>query len=177
MLFEAFQKRQAVRIHYDGPSEPEFETILEPYRLFFCKHCWYVLGQSSRHRDRRIFNLGRITELEKTNIAFEIPAGFTLHKYFGNAWRMIREPGLDQKVTIRFSPRVARNVAEVIWHPTQRIVWNEDNSIELTVTVSGLNEISWWILGYGSEAKVLKPVKLQKMIQKHAREMLEQYEE
>ncbi len=176
-LFEAYQSRRSVRIRYKGPTEPEFETVLEPYRLLFCRHSWYVIGRSSRHHERRTFHIGRITNLEKTNASFEIPLGFTLKQYLGNAWRMIREPGPDQKVTVRFAPRVAQNVADVLWHPTQRIVWNEDGSIDYTVTVSGLGEISWWILGYGREAKVLKPDALRKMIKKHVEDMLELYRE
>ncbi len=176
-LFEAYRSKRAVRIRYKSPVEQEFETVLEPYRLFFCRHCWYVIGRSSLHRERRTFSLGRIKKLEKTNISYEIPAGFSLKQYLGNAWQMIREPGLDQKVTVQFSPLVAQNVAEVSWHPTQHIVWNEDNTMDYTVTVSGLNEISWWILGYGREAKVLRPPKLRKIIQQHAQEMLKQYSE
>lgn len=176
-LLDSYHSKKAIRIGYKSPVEPEFETTLEPYRLVFCRHSWYVIGHSGLHRERRTFHLGRITRFEETEISYEVPKGFTLKQYFGNAWRMIREPGPDQKVAVRFSKLVARNVSEVLWHPTQKVAWNEDGSIDYTVTVSGLNEISWWILGYGREAKVLKPVKLRKMIQKHASDMLDQYAE
>ncbi len=172
VMLESLREKRSLRISYKSPVEAEIETILEPYWLFFCRHAWYVIA-----REPRTFHLGRIIHFEKMDRYFKIPVGFTLQQYLGNAWRMIREPGPDQKVTVRFTPLVAQNVAEVYWHPTQRVVWNEDGSMDYTVTVSGLNEISWWILGYGREAKVLRPVKLQKMIQKHATDMLKQYEE
>ncbi len=175
-VLESYQKKRAIRIRFKSPIEPEFVTVLEPY-LFFCRHSWYVIGQSSLHRERRTFHLGRITHMEPTRQSYEIPVGFTLKQYLGNAWRMIREPGPDQKVTVRFSKLVAQNVAEVFWHSTQHIAWNEDGTMDFTVTVSGLNEISWWILGYGSEAKVIRPLKLKKIIQEHAKKMLEQYGE
>jgi len=67
-------------------------------------------------------------------------------------------------VVIRFSKLVAQNVAEVNWHKTQRLALNDDGSLDFKVTVSGLNEISWWILGYGDQAEVLKPAKLRRLV-------------
>ena len=34
----------------------------------------------------------------------------------------------------------------------------------LTFRVDGLSEISWWILGYGDQAEVLKPAELRELI-------------
>jgi proteasome accessory factor B len=45
------------------------------------------------------------------------------------------------------------------------------------VTVSGLQEISWWILGYGDQAEVLKPPELRRLVAGHAARMLERYKE
>ena len=44
------------------------------------------------------------------------------------------------------------------------------------MTVSGLWEISWWILGYGDQAEVLAPAKLRKMIAQRARNLADRYE-
>ena len=67
---------------------------------------------------------------------------------------MIPEKGRDSEVVVRFSKLVAQNVAEVNWHKTQRLAWRDDGTLDFHVTVSGLNEISWWILGYGDQAEV-----------------------
>jgi predicted DNA-binding transcriptional regulator YafY len=42
--------------------------------------------------------------------------------------------------------------------------------------VKGLSEVSWWILGYGDQAEVVKPTALRKMIATHAGQMLRKYE-
>lgn len=174
-FLDAIRARISVRIRYKSPVEPEFDTLLSPYQLYFARHSWYVIGRSSIHREVRMFHLGHILRHERTENSYEIPRGFTLKRFFGNAWSMIREPGPDQEVVVRFSPLVAQNVSEVAWHSTQRVLWNSDGSLDFSVTVSGLNEISWWILGYGKEAEVLKPLKLRQMIRKHAEEMLAKY--
>ena len=123
-----------------------------------------------------MFHIGRIEEIQVTDERFENPKSFSLERFLGNAWSLIPEPGPDSEVKIRFSPLVAQNVSEVRWHKTQQITKNEDGSIVFRVCVSGLNEISWWILGYGKEAEVLKPPELRDIMRKHINEMNRIYE-
>jgi hypothetical protein len=70
---------------------------------------------------------------------------------------------------------VAQNVAEVLWHKTQRVTPNSDGTLDFRVTVSGLGEISWWILGYGAEAEVLAPPELRQRVAQRAAEMAARY--
>ena len=53
-------------------------------------------------------------------------------KHLGNAWRLIPEPGPDWEVCVRFSPLVAKNVAEITWHKTQQTSFNPDGSLDDT---------------------------------------------
>lgn len=86
------------------------------------------------------------------------------------------QSGADFHVLIRFSPLVARNVAEVAWHKTQRLEHRDDGSMDFHVEVSGLNEIVWWILGYGDQAQVLRPAKLRQLVAQRAKNMHVMYE-
>ena len=70
---------------------------------------------------------------------------------------------------------VADNVAEVAWHKTQRVVRNDDGTLDFHVTVSGLQEISWWILGYGDQAEVLQPAELRQLVAARAVRMAQRY--
>jgi proteasome accessory factor B len=175
-LLDAVTRRCCVRIHYDSLSEDKnITTRICPYGLFFSRRSWYVVGRSSLHRAKRTFNLGRIQRLERLDEHFEIPRGFSIESYLGNAWHLIREKGPDREVVVRFSRQVAQNVAEVQWHKTQRIVAHDDGTIDYRVTVSGLNEISWWILGYGDQAEVLQPSELRNLIADRAKRMVQKY--
>ncbi len=175
-LLLAFRRRRAVRIHYDSVAEGKLiSTRVHPYSIFFSRRSWYCVGRSSLHRAVRTFNLGRIRKLELLEDRYRIPNGFSLRRYFRNAWHMIPEPGPDHHVHLRFRPLVARNVAEVRWHRTQRCHFNEDGSLEFWVRVSGLWEISWWVMGYGDQVEVLHPPQLRKMVLQRAENMLRQY--
>ncbi len=175
-LIEAVSLRQSVRIHYGMPTEEgEICTRLSPYRLLFSRRSWYVIGRSSLHRSTRTFNVGRITKLEMLEDSFEIPRGFSIERYLRNAWHLIPEPGPDQEVVVRFDKTVAKNVAEVNWHKTQRVEFNPDGSLDFRVTVSGVREISWWVLGYGDRAEVLQPPELRRIVAAHAAAMSRRY--
>ena len=174
---ESMVKRKAIRIRYKSPSEPDdFFTLLYPYQIMFARRAWYVIGRSSLHRQTRTFHIGRILQIEETDNPYQVPRGFSIERYLGNAWCLIPEQGPDSDVVVRFSKQVAQNVSEVSWHHTQKIVKRQsDGSIDFHVRVSGLNEISWWILGYGKEAEVLQPQALRDKIKGHVVEMYKKY--
>ena len=83
----------------------------------------------------------------------------------------------DREVVVRFSKLVAQNVAEVRWHKTQQLQFNDDGTLDFQVTVSGLKEISWWILGYGDQAEVLAPPKLRQLVAERTERAAAQYRE
>ncbi len=176
-LLDAVADRHNVRIHYESLTEhKKLVTRLSPYRLFFSRRSWYVVGRSSIHRAKRTFHLGRIERIEPLPEHFEIPRGFSIERYLHNAWHIIPEKGPDSEVLVRFRPLVARNVAEVHWHKTQRTAFRDDGSLDFRATVSGLNEISWWILGYGDQAEAIEPLELRRLVADRARRMVDLYD-
>ncbi len=175
-LLAAMAERRCVRIHYESFTEEEcIGAKISPYRVLFQRRSWYVIGRSSVHREVRTFNLARIKKLEILEESYKIPQRFSLDRYLKNAWSLIPEPGPDHQIVIRFSPLVARNVEEVVWHKTQKTTWLENGELEFRATVSGLREISWWVMGYADQAEVLQPLALREMIVERTRTMLQRY--
>ncbi len=164
-IVDAIAKRRVLRMEYESLTEWEtIKTKLRPYHLLFSRRSWYVIGQSSLHGEPRTFNLGRITSLQTMRQKFAAPKHFSLNGYLRNAWHLIPEPGRDHHVVVRFRPMVAQNVAEVVWHKTQELKFREDGSLEFHAHVSGLSEVAWWIMGYGDQAEVIKPMKLRRIV-------------
>ncbi len=175
-LIDAVAHRRAVRIRYDSFTEGEvLRTKLSPYQVLFSRRSWYVIGRSSIHRETRTFNISRISEMESLEDSYKIPRGFSVERYLGNAWHLIPENGRDSVVEIHFQPMVAKNVAEVGWHKTQETEFQPDGSLLFRAKVSGLAEISWWILGYGDQAEVIRPPALREMVSQRAQRMVERY--
>jgi predicted DNA-binding transcriptional regulator YafY len=174
-LLGAIAARRAVHIEYDSFSDGQTMRLkLCPYRMLVSRRSWYAIGRSSVHREVRTFNVGRIRDMQVLDETFYVPRGFSIQRYLGNAWHLIPD-GPDADIVVRFSPMVARNVAEVAWHKTQRVTWRDDHSMDFHVRVAGVREISWWILGYGDQAEVIKPARLRQLIADHAARLIDMY--
>lgn len=174
-LARAIAERKLCRLVYISfQEEKQIAVTVEPLRLVFVARAWYLVAHSRRHRQRRTFKLGRIRTLSVTDETFRPPQTGADAPDFGQAWCMIPEGRLFD-VHLRFLPKVAGNVAEVNWHPSQKVQWNDDGSIDYFARVDGLGEITWWILGYGDQVQALAPKELAERVMTVARNMLRRH--
>jgi predicted DNA-binding transcriptional regulator YafY len=172
-LQNALTRKIKVAIRYNSLADRKIiEFDLSPYHLFYNRRAWYVLGHSSLHNSIRTFKLNRILNIQNTNKRFTGGDDFDPQKHFGRAWSMIPE-GRIYNVKLLFTPKIACNVSEVRWHSTQQVTQNEDGSATVEFRVDGLGEISWWILGYGDQVRILAPRKLKKKVIAIAKNMIE----
>ncbi|MGC4033503.1 MAG: WYL domain-containing protein [Tepidisphaeraceae bacterium] len=159
---QALTECRVLRCRYDSPKRPneaddEFE--FHPYALWFCQRTWYAVGHHGGRGAVRRLKLNRFLSMYPTDRTFAIPPDFDLHDDLGLAWRMIRgQPRC--RVRVRFDPPFADAASETRWHPTQEEEWDDNGRVTLSFTVDGLDEIVWWVLGYGPGATVLEPVEL-----------------
>lgn len=144
----------------------EFEFA--PYALFFCVRAWYVIGKRSDRGDLRCMKLSRFSKVQPTEKPYVIPRKFSLERYLGNAWRMMRAK--DVEVELHFDAEFADTIADTRWHRTQEFDSHADGSCTFTATVSGFDEIVWWILSMGPHCRVVKP----KALADHVRELAAQ---
>lgn len=168
-LRKAVSSRRPVEVGYISFHEKKLmKIVLEPYWLVFHDRAWYAIGYSRSHNEVRTLKLGRMAEVRAMPDQPQFdPPKTTLQEHLGLAWRLIR--GKEKhNVKLQFEPLVAANVAEVQWHSTQKVEWLDDGRIIFDVTVEGLDEIVWWILGYGDQVEVLQPPQLRKKLHETA---------
>lgn len=176
-LLEAVADRRKTRVNYDSYSSgTEIQTVLRPYGVAFRGRGWYVIGYSEKHRETRMFKIERIVEFTVLTESFRPPKKkFSVDEFFGNAWHMIRGNQMYH-VKVVFGRKVAGTVEEVSWHSTQRTRRRSDGTLVFEVDVAGINEIAWWILGYGDQAVVHEPEELRRLIATHAANVLRFYQ-
>ncbi len=171
----AIVTRNKIQIRYDSFYDGQpIDVIVHPYRIAYIHRGWYMIGYTEAFEEIRTFKIERIMAIGVLDNTYAMDSTFNLDKYLGNAWLMIRGD-TPYHVRVRFSPMVARNVEEVVWHKTQKTCRQEDGSLIFDVDVDGIDEISWWILGYGQEAEVLEPPALRQKIADRISGMAQKY--
>lgn len=157
----ALAQGRALECRYDSGSarRGDEDFTLDPWLLFFCVRAWYVVGLDGKHQEPRTFKLSRFNAIRISEKEARPPREFTLESYLGNAWRMIKG-ARDIQVQIRFDAVFAPTVADTLWHRTQSFDWHEDGSATFHCTVSGLDEITWWVLSMGPHCRVQAPLEL-----------------
>jgi len=173
-LIEAILKKRVVNIRYHLPRERKSVVfVLRPCHLFYSEHRWYVLGKSGARERVRAFKLNRIKELHVLDKCFTEEEEFDIQEHLGRAWSMLPE-GRLYHVKLRFLPEVANDVAEVQWHSTQTVVFEDDGAATVEFRIDGLREIIWWILSYGDRVQVLAPQILRRKIIEIAQKTVKQ---
>ena len=79
------------------------------------------------------------------------------------------------RVKVRFHKSLTRYLLERRWYPSQKKKLKDD-SLELAFEVARTKEITTWIMGCGSFAKVLEPASLVKEIKDDLGKSLKSYE-
>jgi proteasome accessory factor B len=173
-FLEAIINRRIVTIRYDSPFEKEsIATDLNPYHLMYNNYAWYVLGKTEFDGKISILKLNSIKEIDILNRFFAENKTFDLSEHLGRAWSMVSE-GRLYNIRLRFLPSVAHSVADVQWHSTQTVSFQDDGSVIIDFRVDGLNEITWWVLSYGDQVQVLAPPALRQKVIKIAQNMVKQ---
>ncbi len=173
----ALLNKTVLKCKYESTSsQNNDETFMfQPYALFFGTRAWYVVGFHEKRDAIRTLKLSRFLAIEPISSTYEIPASFNLDNHLGNAWNMI--PGdADFEVELLFETPFSQTVSDTRWHATQDIQWHDDESCTFTCTVSGLDEIVWWVLSMGPHCKVIKPQELANRVAELARSTAEIYD-
>lgn len=172
---DAIIENRAIQCRYESAKGGESEPFtLLPYALFWAVRAWYVVGWHDGRSSVRSLKLSRFSRVELSDRTFKLPGDFSLDGYLGNAWRMIKGDR-DYKVILEFEPAIAETIAETQWHKTQETEFMKGGKVRLTFTVSGLDEIVWWVLSMGASCTVVEPAELVDRVMKHATELGRKY--
>ena len=160
----AISRKVRIRYYTAGRSELR-ETELSPYCLEPSSpgYATYVIGFASHAGEVRTFKLERIAEATLLNEGFSVPPGFDALRLLGSAWGVMYGEGTVQ-VVLRFTPQVARRVAETVWHGSQVLEECADGGCLFKVRVAHTLEMKPWIRGWGPDCEVLAPEELRKEI-------------
>ncbi|CAA0079875.1 Uncharacterised protein [Zhongshania aliphaticivorans] len=151
---------------------------VHPLGLIFKDQITYLVGTFWNYKDVRQLALHRIKNCIVTDSDLKVPVGFNLQKY--------EETGAlgclksNKKINLELKMRIAaaKHLRDTPISDDQVIT---EPDMEGWVTVSGTlpdrEDFRWWILGFGEQVEVIKPLALRKNIIITAKRMRELYGE
>jgi predicted DNA-binding transcriptional regulator YafY len=175
-LQDATVRHHPVEITYFSRAHQEpTRRRVDPYGLTFKIGAWYLVGYCHLREGIRTFALDRIKWLRvDQNARFRYPSDFDLSEWLAKGWQL-QSGGEPTEVAVHFIKEVAPWISGGHWHPTQQIEKEPGGSLIFRVTVSGYEEILYWVLSFGAQAEVLEPAPLRAAVVEAAQKMVTQY--
>lgn len=159
--------RKGVKIDI-GYRKYEIETtphvIIEPYCLKMVNRYWYVLGHLYRDINGRkdssysLFSLDKIMSVELTGEKFTLPDDFDANAYFANYFGVIVYDGTEvEKVILRVFGNDLRDIENHPIHNSQKRLIETAEYADFEYILCPTTDFRDYIIGRGSQMKVLSP--------------------
>ena len=172
VLAKAVSRRQQLELAYRKPGQKEGERrMVDPYHLANINGEWFLFAYDHARKDIRTFVPARIQFARPTGKTFERSQKFSLEDRLRDSFGVHSGEG-EYDVVIRFNSRVADYIREKKWHESQQLRELKGGGVELRMKLSGLVEVGRWILGWGGDARVIRPRELIEIVRRSARQML-----
>ena len=147
----ALSERRKLRIRYHSGSKADAsDRTVQPYALVVASGHWYLLAHCESKGEVVSFRLDRMEGVEQLDDAYEIPTTFSVDEHLND--RKVLRTGAPAKMRVRYSPRIARWIAE-----REGLEPDVDGSLTMD---HPLLDVQWGVrhvLQYGPDAEVLEP--------------------
>ncbi len=177
ILSEGLLQEQQVKISYlkRGATEPQSYQI-SPLGLVWFGHLNYLVG-AFPGRDYVVrLPVNRISTAELTEQPLEWPEPYTgLQDYLDSGVFNYRSSDRTLKLKLRTDADTAAHLQEVRLSE-QQVIHSEGNSWLVEAEVRDLQQLRWWLRGYGSSVEVLEPEFLREELRQEARRVLALYQ-
>lgn len=171
-LARAVAQRQQLELDYRKPGAGKSEArIVDPYHLANVNAEWFLFAFDHARKGIRKFAPARILSMKPTGQTFERSPQFSLEKELQDSFGVHSGEG-QYDVTIRFNARAADYIREKKWHDSQKLRELPNGDLELDLKLSGLVEIERWVLSWGGDARVVRPVELEEAVRRSATRIL-----
>jgi proteasome accessory factor B len=176
-LSHAVFKHLEARFDYKKPDSARYERrSVQPYHLGCVENLWYLFAFDLDRGEVRTFALPRIRNVLVSKTKFTRPVDFSIGRFLGESFGVFAKPNKTKYfVRILFDAFAAPRISERQWHPSQKIKQVRNGGIELSLTLSNLEEIERWVLSWGRHAKVIAPADLIENIAKTVSELARSY--
>lgn len=168
-LERAIINKYVITFTYYNTELTVTDQTVEPLKLVFKSHAWYLVAWSLHKNDIRTYKMSRIRDLQVTNQLFErvLPHDFSMTPVY-------REEYNIPMFKLHFSEKIAYKVYDEFQEKDIKKL--EDGTLE----VSFRYQLSEWtflyLLSFGEYVEIIEPVEARKIIKEKAKKILSMYQ-
>ena len=156
--------QRELRLDYQAKGRPAFTPRrLHPLHLACVANRWVLVALDADKGEPRTYILARCRNPVVTQTRFSRPPDFDPAAHLGTSFGVLTGNGTII-VKLRISAEGAHHIIERRWHDTQRETKLPGGAVEVTFALSDLNDVTRWILGFGSDVEVIEPAELRATI-------------
>lgn len=143
--------------------------IVEPLKLVFKSHAWYLVAYSKHKNDIRTYKMSRIRDLQITNELFdrELPEDFSITP-------ACKEECDIPMFILHFSEKIAYKVYDEFQE--QYIKRLEDGTLEVTFRYQLSDWTFLYLLSFGEYVEIIEPVEARRILKEKAQKIFSMYE-
>lgn len=153
-----------INYHYRSTGKTG-DDIIHPYGFIYGnRHYLVAWSEGEWACDFRNYSLSNIKSAEMLDDGFVRDKEFSLQDYTNRSFGVFQEEPFD--VVWKFSPKVADDAKEFMFHPSQEFEPQSDGSLIVRFHAGGKLEMAWHLFTWGEEVEVIEPSSLRKLLNK-----------
>ncbi len=167
LLKEAILTQRVVTFTYFSSSGISQQRQVEPLRLVFKVHSWYLEGYCLTKQAMRLFKITRMTAIALTADSFvsrSVPTSLTMAP---------PQPQEELDLTLHFSEKAAYRVFDEF--PATSIHHQADGSFLVETQLPASDWLVSYLLSFGTSLEVVAPKAMKERLRREVQGMLEKY--
>jgi proteasome accessory factor C len=163
----AAERRRLALCYRKAEADAADDRTVRPYAVVHARGQWYVIAHCERNDGVRVFRLDRIDSAELLESTFRLPDDFSVEEVVRDG--RVFQPGLPERLLVRYSPAIARWLAEREGRPL-----DADGSLTLEHPLADRAWAVRHVLQYGPDAEVLEPAAVRDAVRERLHAMLKE---
>lgn len=167
-LERAIINKYVITFTYFNAELTVTHQTVEPLKLVFKSHSWYLVAYSENKKDIRTFKMSRIRELQITNQLFEreLPKDFSITPVY-------KEEYNTPVFILHFSEKIAYKVYDEFQE--KYIKKLDDGTLEVTFRYQLSDWTFLYLLSFGEYVEIIEPIEARNILKEKAKKIFSMY--
>ncbi len=167
-LERAIINKYVITFTYFNSELMTSSQTVEPLKLVFKSHAWYLIAYSQRKNDIRTYKMSRIRDVQITNQLFErrLPENFSLTPAYKEEYNI-------PIFILHFSEKIAYKVYDEFQE--KYIKKLDDGTLEVTFRYQLSDWTFLYLLSFGEYVQIIEPVEARNILKEKAQKIFSMY--